>query len=120
MQAQPFHRYEQPRVPGGPRPPRFVVGIPGLVLLYEGDSEIRAWWAWLRHRKQGSEAYEINAWIIGRRSWLYAIKPPLGYFDPLIALPGGNSPNSPWPDRRLSAALECPTFIEERTRLHGS
>ena len=60
--------------------PRYCAGAPGSEPVYQGDSRVRAWFAWLRGRRQGVVAFDRLSWIIDPTYWLRGEAPPAGFF----------------------------------------
>ncbi|HAE7714983.1 TPA_asm: hypothetical protein GND06_004858 [Salmonella enterica subsp. enterica] len=48
---------------------RYIVGIPSLTILYEGNSRFVAWWYWLYYRHQAI-AFDRRSWIADPSYWL--------------------------------------------------
>ncbi len=55
---------------GHPRKPRYLVGMPPDRVLYQGDSRLLAWVAYMVYRRAGAIAYDRRTWMIDPTSWL--------------------------------------------------
>lgn len=58
---------------------RYVVGIPGSMILYEGNLRFVAWCTWLLNHRQ-AKAFDRRSWIINPSCWLTGETPSEHYF----------------------------------------
>lgn len=62
------------------RTKRYIVGIPGTRVHYEGNNRVMAWMVWLSHRRSRAEAFDWRSWISDPSYWLRGETPAPGYF----------------------------------------